>query len=284
MEPQTGWIKMHRKILDSACFNDPNPLVFKVWSYCLMQATHTQITMLRRREETNIEPGQFLFNRGKWAKALKASPSTIRNIVALLVGWEMIEQVNSEHRKETLFGVKNWSEYQNSSSYSARPESGHKKGHKEDTTKDTTINQFNRVEMNDNTEIRTQERTQERTQGGHKKDTTYIYNKNGKNLNTYVAEATEDIQNMKSFWKENAGTTLRNHLEGNLIAYNYLVKEVGDELPFYLQAVCLIRSDTYQKRTLQAKLINYVGLREKLEEVEAYMAGKIYTNLANQPV
>ena len=100
----------------------------------------------------------------------------------------------------------------------------------------------------------------------------------------YVAEATEDIQKMKELWKEKTRTQLRNHLEENVRAYRYLIKEIGEELPFYLEAVCLIRADVYQKRTLQAKLINYAGLRERLEEVEAYMAGKIFTNLSNQPV
>ena len=39
----------------------------------------------------------------------------------------------------------------------------------------------------------------------------------------------------------------------------------------------MIRADNYQKRTLQAKLINYVGLREKLEEVESYMRAHVDT-------
>ena len=99
-----------------------------------------------------------------------------------------------------------------------------------------------------------------------------------KNTTLYVAEATEEIKNI---WKINVGTTLRNHVEENLKAFNYLKKELGEELPQYLQAVRMIRADQYAKRTLQGKLINYVGLKEKLEEVESYMAAKIDNHKIN---
>lgn len=81
----------------------------------------------------------------------------------------------------------------------------------------------------------------------------------------------EEIEEMKSFWKENAGTTLRNHVEENLKDYRFLLKELGEELKVYLQAVRVIKADKYQKRALQSKLINYSGLREKLEEVEGFI-------------
>jgi hypothetical protein len=99
------------------------------------------------------------------------------------------------------------------------------------------------------------------------------------NKNTEIGESErkETVEEMKELWKSVAGTVLRNHEEENLKAYQYLKKEVGETLPSLLQAVRMIRADKYQKRTLQAKLINYVGLREKLEEVEAYMAGHMDT-------
>lgn len=99
--------------------------------------------------------------------------------------------------------------------------------------------------------------------------------------NSYVAEATEDIEEMKSLWRTHTGTQLRNHLEENLRAFIYLKGELGAELPQYLQAVRMLRADMYQPRKLQGKLINYAGLKEKIEEVEAYMQGRVDKNVVN---
>lgn len=105
--------------------------------------------------------------------------------------------------------------------------------------------------------------------------------------NSYVAEATEateGIEEMKSLWRTHTGTQLRNHLEENLKAYTYLKGELHSELPNYLSAVRMLRADHYQKRTLQAKLINYAGLRDRLEEVEAYMQGRVDTKIIGEPI
>lgn len=99
--------------------------------------------------------------------------------------------------------------------------------------------------------------------------------KESRDSNSYVAEATEEVEEMTSLWKTHAGGTVRNFLEENLKDFRYLKGELGTELTLYLQAIRMIRADQFQKRTLQAKLINYMGLRERLEEVEAYMQSKV---------
>ncbi|HIA6871830.1 TPA: DnaD domain protein, partial [Staphylococcus aureus] len=40
----TGWIKLHRKLLDSPIFQ--NEKLFKVFAYCLMKASHKEHTQL----------------------------------------------------------------------------------------------------------------------------------------------------------------------------------------------------------------------------------------------
>lgn len=101
--------------------------------------------------------------------------------------------------------------------------------------------------------------------------------------NGYVAEATQDLHEMRELWKTYAGTTLRNHVEENLKDYRYLKRELEDELPLYLQAVRMIRADQFARRALQDKLVNFVGLRKCLEEVEGYMQGKVDSRVT-QPV
>lgn len=96
--------------------------------------------------------------------------------------------------------------------------------------------------------------------------------------------STDEEKQMRELWKTHALTLLRNHVPENLKAYRYLLKELGEDLPQYIQAVRMIRADQYQPRKLQAKLINFVGLRDKLEEVEAYMQGKTDSDfIVNKP-
>ncbi len=89
---------------------------------------------------------------------------------------------------------------------------------------------------------------------------------------------TEEIQEMREAWKAGTGTTLRNHVEENLRDYRYLLKELGSDLALYLGAVRMIRADRYQRRALQDSLFSYAGLRKNLEQVEAYMQGKVDGN------
>lgn len=95
-----------------------------------------------------------------------------------------------------------------------------------------------------------------------------------KTIKTTVIE-NEEVDQMRSLWKQHVQTTLRNHLAENMKAYKFLKGELGADLPQYLQAVRLIRADKYQKRALQGKLINFIGLKERLEEVEAYMQSRV---------
>ena len=54
----TGWIKLHRKLLDSPIFQ--NEKLFKVFAYCLMKASHKDHTQLVGRRVVELEKGQFV--------------------------------------------------------------------------------------------------------------------------------------------------------------------------------------------------------------------------------
>ena len=49
----TGWIKLHRKILDSPIFQ--NEKLFKVFAYCLMKASHKEHTQLVGRRVVHLK-------------------------------------------------------------------------------------------------------------------------------------------------------------------------------------------------------------------------------------
>jgi hypothetical protein len=56
-----GWIKLHRKIIDSPVFNEPGML--KLWIYCLMKASHKQREVLIGQQLVELQPGQFITGR-----------------------------------------------------------------------------------------------------------------------------------------------------------------------------------------------------------------------------
>jgi hypothetical protein len=76
-----GYVKLWRKIEDSAVFADAHLLQLFLW--CLMRATHKTYTVPARtgRGQTvvTLQPGQFIFGRNAAAKALRCPPSSIRN-------------------------------------------------------------------------------------------------------------------------------------------------------------------------------------------------------------
>ena len=111
MENQ-GWIKLHRKVRDSSCYNDPNPWVFKIWMECCMAANYHESTGLRGGREINILPGQFLYSRSKWAKRMKIPEGTLRNVIEKLQKWDMIQDKGKDKGLATIFQIKNWEAYQ----------------------------------------------------------------------------------------------------------------------------------------------------------------------------
>ncbi|MCP4149861.1 MAG: hypothetical protein GY757_19100 [bacterium] len=74
------WIKLHRKILDSMVF--ANPDLLKVWIYCMCKATYksrwTTVKVGRGETEVELHPGQFIFGRKSAGKKLKMNPETVR--------------------------------------------------------------------------------------------------------------------------------------------------------------------------------------------------------------
>ena len=77
-----GWIKLHRKILDSAVFDNPDLL--KVWIWCLLKATHDDYTQLVGLKVVELTKGQFITGRFKGAEELKLNPSTFYKYLKVL--------------------------------------------------------------------------------------------------------------------------------------------------------------------------------------------------------
>ncbi|WP_201319089.1 conserved phage C-terminal domain-containing protein [Paenibacillus sp. EPM92] len=111
-----GWIKLHRKLLTSPFFADPNYL--KLWVLCLLKASHQSTKQLIGNQLIDLQEGQFVtgrhaieeeFNKGI-KPSLQLSSSTL---------WRMLSRFESEQmlniKKTTKYSVVtvvNWSQYQ----------------------------------------------------------------------------------------------------------------------------------------------------------------------------
>lgn len=106
-----GWISLHRKLLDSAVFQNADLL--KVWIWCLLKATHKDYEMMVGLQVVELEPGQFVTGRNKGSDELNLKPSTFRDYLKTLEKMGMIE-LNPDNKK-TLITVANWDKYQTES-------------------------------------------------------------------------------------------------------------------------------------------------------------------------
>lgn len=111
-----GWFRLHRKIIESQVFADPNALV--VWIYILARAAHKDVTVFMSvghgvSKPVNLKRGQCVIGRLKGASACKMAPSTFRNALSRLGQMGMIEKQDKHQDKHwTVITITNWDTYQ----------------------------------------------------------------------------------------------------------------------------------------------------------------------------
>jgi len=109
-----GWIKLHRKLLDSRVF--ANEGLLKVWIYCLCRANHEKnyVNIVTGKGETEVEirSGEFIFGRKSCSKDLGMNPSTLYKRMQKL---EKMGNVNIQSNSHySIVSICNWSSYQES--------------------------------------------------------------------------------------------------------------------------------------------------------------------------
>lgn len=136
----TGWIKLHRKLLDSPIFQ--NEKLFKVFAYCLMKASHKDHTQLVGRRVVELEKGQFVFGRKRASEELRLKESTVRDYIKLLENLGTI--VVKSNNKFSVITVVNWAIYQ------SMEENSDSKNDNKSTTNQQQINTNKNVKNGDN--------------------------------------------------------------------------------------------------------------------------------------
>lgn len=103
-----GWIKVHRKTLESPVFD--NPKLFKIWMYCLFKVTHKDKIVIVGKTKVELKAGQFIFGRRAVAEELKMNDRTVYDYMKLLEKLGMISMTSNN--KFSVITVVNWGVYQ----------------------------------------------------------------------------------------------------------------------------------------------------------------------------
>lgn len=105
----TGWVKLHRKLLDNPLMR--NPLYRAVWVEILLQAMYADgATVMFAGKRLKLEPGQFTTGRKKISSDTGVNESTVQRILECFESEHQIEQRTD--RQCRLITVKKWKEYQ----------------------------------------------------------------------------------------------------------------------------------------------------------------------------
>jgi len=111
-----GWIKLHRRLLESSLFDDPQ--ILKLWLWCLLKANHKPSKVLVEKQEVSLKPGQFVtgrfsladeYNRGL-SKSKKVSPDSLWRWLRKLEKWQKLHIKSTS--KYSIVTVLNWGDYQ----------------------------------------------------------------------------------------------------------------------------------------------------------------------------
>lgn len=104
-----GYIKLHRSILD-------NPVVckdaeyFTVWTYLLLNATHTECDMIFNGKRITLKAGQLITGRKSISERFNISESKVQRVMKKLEIEQQIEQQTCS--KNRLISIVNWHLYQ----------------------------------------------------------------------------------------------------------------------------------------------------------------------------
>jgi hypothetical protein len=100
----TGWIKLHRKLLDWGWYYDAN--VLRVFIHLLLIASHTR----KQWGKLTINPGDVKIKQRDLAKELKITHQQLRSTLEKLQSTHEITIKTTN--KYTVISVNNWSDYQ----------------------------------------------------------------------------------------------------------------------------------------------------------------------------
>ena len=103
-----GWIKLHRKIIESSVFENPN--VLKMWIWALSKASHSEHKQLVGMQEVELKKGEFVFGRKVAARELSMSESNSYRILKTLENMKLLSV--KSNNKFSVVTIEKWGVYQ----------------------------------------------------------------------------------------------------------------------------------------------------------------------------
>lgn len=103
-----GWIKLHRKSLESSVFR--NPIYWQVWCWCLMRANHEDNKIPFNGGDLTIVTGQFVTSIEKGSSECNITERKWRNAINYLKATSRL-LINTTN-KFTVVSIQNWKDYQ----------------------------------------------------------------------------------------------------------------------------------------------------------------------------
>ncbi|MFH1049498.1 MAG: hypothetical protein V1779_01050 [bacterium] len=148
-----GWIMLHRSLLDSQAFS--NPELLKVWLWCLLKASHRQRWASMKAgtgfTEVEIKQGQFISGRKTASDELAMTESSVNNRMKKLVDMGNISIKANNHY--SIITICNWEKYQNISFLSEQQDE--QADNNNSTTTEQLFNTDNNVKNENNDKINT---------------------------------------------------------------------------------------------------------------------------------
>ncbi len=126
-----GFVKLWRKSRESGLIR--NHAYWAFWTWCLISAAHKPTKFMAGGQTVELEPGQFIFGRKRWAEELGMTEKQVRLCVRVASDLRSEKgQIRAIRRasKFTVYEVINWHLYQDSASGEGQHE-GQQKGQHE---------------------------------------------------------------------------------------------------------------------------------------------------------
>lgn len=111
-----GYVKLYRKVMDSFVWTNPN--MYKLWSLCLMKASHEKRKFLFNGKEVWLNSGEFVTGRDAITFEMNKGAKREHQVNSASV-WRWLKKFESEQMlniksttKYSVISINNWEEYQ----------------------------------------------------------------------------------------------------------------------------------------------------------------------------
>ncbi|WP_429864105.1 DnaD domain-containing protein [Enterococcus faecalis] len=112
----TGYIKLYRKVTNSFVWTNSD--MFKLWSLCLMKASHKESRFIFNGQEIAVSSGQFVTGRAVIEKEFNEGVPRDQQIVGRTL-WRWLKKFENEQMlsisstpKYSVITINNWDDYQ----------------------------------------------------------------------------------------------------------------------------------------------------------------------------